>query len=57
MWSISQGEGRSKSLLHPDILLLLSIESEFTGVVYPYVIEKEKVGPETRADDIKKRRV
>ena len=57
MWSISQGESRYKSLLQPDILLLLSIEREFTGVVYPYVTEKEKFGPETRTDDIKKRRV
>ena len=57
MWSISQGESRYKSLLQPDILLLLSIEREFTGVVYPYVTEKEKFGPETRNDDIKKRRV
>ena len=53
MWSISQGESRSKSLLQPDILQLLSIERDFTGVVYPYVTEKEKIGPETRADDIK----
>lgn len=53
MWSISQGESRSKSLLQPDILQFLSTERDFTGVVYPYVTEKEKIGPETRADDIK----
>ena len=39
--------------MQPDILQLLSIERDFTGVVYPYVTEKEKIGPETRADDIK----
>ncbi len=53
MWSISQGESRSRPLLQPDILQLLSTERNFTGVVYPYVTEKEKIGPETRTDDIK----
>ena len=53
MWSISQGESRSRPLLQPDILQLLSTERDFMGVVYPYVTEKEKIGPETRADDIK----
>jgi hypothetical protein len=39
--------------LQPDILQLLSTERDFTGVVYPSVTEKEKIGSETRADDIK----
>jgi hypothetical protein len=39
--------------LQPDILQLLSTERDFTGVVYQYVNEKEKIGPETRTDDIK----
>ena len=53
MWSISQGESRPKSLLQTEILQVLSTERNFTGVVYPYVTEKEKIGPETRTDDIK----
>lgn len=39
--------------MQPDILQLLSTERDFTGVVYPYVTEKEKIGLETRANDIK----
>ena len=53
MWSISQGESRPKSLLQPDILQVLSTERNFTGVVAPDVTANEKIGPETRADDIK----
>ena len=29
------------------------VEPNFTGVVAPDVTENEKIGPETRADDIK----
>ena len=29
------------------------VEHDFTGVVAPDVTENEKIGPETRADDIK----
>lgn len=29
------------------------MEHDFTGVVAPDVTENEKIGPETRADDIK----
>ena len=29
------------------------MERDFTGVVDPDVTENEKIGPETRADDIK----
>ena len=50
MWSTSQGESQSKQLLHPDVL---RVERDFMEVVYPNVTENEKIGPETRADDIK----
>ena len=50
MWSTSQDESRSKSPLLPDVLC---VERNFMGVVAPDVTENEKIGPETRADDIK----
>ena len=36
--------------MQPDVL---RVERDFTGVVAPDVTENEKIGPETRADDIK----
>ena len=50
MWSTSQDESQSKQLLHPDVL---RVERDFMEVMYPNVTENEKIGPETRADDIK----
>lgn len=50
MWSTLQDESRSKSPLLPDVL---RVERNFMGVVAPDVTENEKIGPETRADDIK----
>lgn len=50
MWSTSQDESRSKSSLLPDVL---RVERNFMGVVAPDVTENEKIGSETRADDIK----
>lgn len=50
MWSTSQEENQSNSLLQPDVL---RVERDFTGVVAPDVTEDKKIGPETRADDIK----
>ena len=50
MWSTLQDESQSKYLLQPDVL---RVERSFTGVVAPDVTENEKIGPETRADDIK----
>ena len=50
MWSISQEEK------HQVCLLLLNVpcaERDFMGVVAPDVTEKRKIGPKTRADDIK----
>ena len=49
MWSTSQDESRSKSPLQPDVL---RVERNFMGVVAPDVTENEKIGSETRADDI-----
>ena len=49
MWSTLQDEGRSKSSLLPDVL---RVERNFMGVVAPDVTENEKIGSETRADDI-----
>ena len=37
--------------MQPDTL---RVEHDFTGVVAPDVTENEKIGPENRADDIKK---
>ena len=37
-------------LTQPDVP---PVERGFTGVVAPYVTKNEKIGPETRADDIK----
>ena len=37
-------------LTQPDVP---RVERGFTGVVAPYVTKNEKIGPETRADDIK----
>ena len=50
MLSTSQDESRSKLLLRPDVPHL---ERDFTGVVAPDVTKSKKIGPETRADDIK----
>ena len=50
MWSISQEEKHQVLLTHPDVP---HVERGFTGVVAPYVTKNEKIGPETRADDIK----
>ena len=50
MWSTSQDESRSKSSLLPDVL---RVERNFMGVVAPDVTENEKIGSETRVDDIK----
>ena len=50
MWSTLQDESQSKYLLQPDVSRL---ERSFTGVVAPEVTENKKIGPETRADDIK----
>ena len=50
MWSTSQDESPSKQLLQPDVL---RVERDFMEVVYPNVTENEKIGLETRADDIK----
>ena len=36
--------------MQPDVLC---VERNFMEVVYPNVTENEKIGPETRADDIK----
>ena len=49
MWSTSQDESRFKSPLQPDVL---RVERNFMGVVAPDVTENEKIGSETRADDI-----
>ena len=49
MWSTSQDKSRSKSPLQPDVLRM---ERNFMGVVAPDVTENEKIGSETRADDI-----
>ena len=49
MWSTSQDESRSKLPLLPDVLRM---ERNFMGVVAPDVTENEKIGSETRADDI-----
>ncbi len=49
MWSTSQDESRSKSPLRPDVLC---VERNFMGVVASDVTENEKIGSETRADDI-----
>ena len=49
MWSTLQDESRSKSPLQPDVLRM---ERNFMGVVAPDVTENEKIGSETRADDI-----
>ena len=49
MWSTSQDESRSKSSLLPDVL---RVERNFMGVEAPDVTENEKIGSETRADDI-----
>ena len=49
MWSTSQDESRPKSPLQPDVL---RVERNFMGVVAPDVTENEKIGSETRADDI-----
>jgi len=38
--------------LQPDVP---RVERNFTGVVAPDMTENEKIGPENRADDIKKR--
>ena len=37
-------------LLRPDVP---HVERDFTGVVAPDVTKSKKIGPETRADDIK----
>ena len=50
MWSTLQDENQSKYPLPPDVL---RVERDFTGVVAPDVTENEKIGPETRTDDIK----
>ena len=50
MWSTLQDESQSKYFLQPDVP---RVERGFTGVVAPDVTENEKIGPETRADDIK----
>ena len=50
MWSSLQDESQSKYLLQPDVP---RVEYDFTGVADPDVTENEKIGPETRADDIK----
>ena len=49
MWSTSQDKSRSKSPLQPDVLRM---ERNFMGVVAPDVTENEKIGSETRTDDI-----
>ena len=51
MWSTLQDESQFKYLLQPDVL---RVERDFTEVVDPDVTENEKIGPETRADDIKR---
>ena len=50
MWPSLQDESQSKYLLQPDVP---RVEYDFTGVADPDVTENEKIGPETRADDIK----
>lgn len=50
MWSTSQDESQSNSPWQPDVP---RVERGFTGVVAPDMTENEKIGPETRADDIK----
>lgn len=50
MWSTSQDESQSNSPWQPDVP---RVERDFTGVVAPDMTENEKIGPETRADDIK----
>ena len=37
-------------LLQSDVLCM---KGDFTGALAPYVTKTEKIGPETRADDIK----
>ena len=46
----SQDESQSNSPWQPDVSRL---ERDFTGVVAPDKTENEKIGPESRADDIK----
>lgn len=46
----SEDASQSKSLLQSDVQ---RVERDFTGVVAPDVTENEKIGLETRADDIK----
>ena len=50
MWSTLQDESQSKYLLQPDVL---RVEHDFTGVVVPDVTANKKIGPKTRANDIK----
>ena len=50
MWSTSQEEKHQVWLL---LLNVPHVERDFVGVVAPDVTENEKIGPETRADDIK----
>ena len=50
MWSTSQDESQSNSPWQPDVP---RVERDFTGVVAPDMTENEKIGSETRADDIK----
>ena len=50
MWSTLQDASLFKSNSQPDVP---RVERDFTGVVAPDVTENEKIGPETRADDIK----
>ena len=45
-----QDESQSKYLLQPDVL---RVEHDFTGVVVPDVTANKKIGPKTRANDIK----
>ena len=47
------GSGKNEiknATMQPDVL---RVERNFMEVVYPNVTENEKIGPETRADDIK----
>ena len=46
----SHEEKRQAWLSQPNVP---RVERDFTGVVAPDVTEKWKIGPETRADDIK----
>ena len=50
MWLTSQNESLSSYLSQ---LNVLHMESKFTGVVASDVMEKENIGREIRADDIK----